>query len=1237
MKLTNSFLWWVALASLVLDPLTKASAQTVANPSFETPNVGPLGNYYSFELDPAAATWIFTGNAGIAANGSGFVYYRPAGTSDGNQFAFLQEYQGTGGAMAQTISGFANGTYIFTFIASQRDTAGRDNTANQTVAVSVDGVPAGTFTPADTNWYPFATTPITLAAGTHTVSFATVVTTGDDTILIDGVGVTIVAANPVLSWATPATITYGTALSSNQLDAIANTPGSFSYSPTSGTVLNAGTSILSVVFTPTDTVDYNSATDSVSLVVLPAPPPSNSLFTVTPIYSFYNGAGFSASSLLAGADGRLYGTLAEGGTNGGGAVFSITTNGYFIWYYFLNGTNGNYPEDLIQGFDGNLYGINDSGGTNDDGAVFSITTNGNLNWSFSFNGADGSFPHSLIQGMDGNLYGDTYEGGTAGLGTAFSVTTKGALNWSFSFVGTNGSYPNPNVIQGSDGKLYGTTYEGGNTNDGSSLNGSGTAFSLFTNGQMNWSSSFPYFYEGFNGSLDAPIQGRDGNLYGATASPYANYSLTTQGGFNWELGFPSYENQYIQYSDARLIQGSEGNLYGLVVSTLRGVDAVTSATTNGSVLWASPLPSGSEGPDYDGFLIQGIGGNVFGETESGGTFNHGRLFAVSTNGNPLWYFAFDGTNGAFPFGGLIEAADGNLYGIAESGGPENHDILFRLSGSNGPAFLVFPLTGETVAAGAPAQLTVVAGGTTPLFYQWQLDGTNLFDNAAFSGSHSTNLTIALPGFVTSGSYQVVVSNAYGSITSGVAILTGLPAPVNDNFSNAIPLGDQTLFGLSFNATLEAGEPYLGGTNTVWWSWTAPNSGVACVDMNGSQGQFIDINGQGQFAVEVFTGNTVSNLTLLTNNLRQVPDGPYGYAQDLFPIATFNAVAGVTYYMQVAGAYGDNSPSNYIAISVQPEGMSISGLQTNLQEDGSTAFSATVKVDNSGLSPETIEIDLVARAGYSATQSAYDGGVSLPSDQLLVSYYITNLPPGTQTNIIVSGVCPAPSPFDAQNFGVGWDIFVNFNGGYQDSVFLFSGYWPDVSGYEGPGGGVVRVDPAPIISTANPLQVVSASINGPASVSANSKANYSGTVYLSNGSTGTSDNFTNTVWTVSPTSSFTISSNGVFSAGSVTSNTPVTITAYYFFAGTEYPISTTVTVLGPLNLGAVGRLSSNRISFILNGQPQTKYVLQTATNLSVPTTWTSVVTNTNGVSGQSSFTNTILSNMPALFYRAVQLP
>ncbi|MGA2848675.1 MAG: FG-GAP-like repeat-containing protein [Terracidiphilus sp.] len=74
-----------------------------------------------------------------------------------------------------------------------------------------------------------------------------------------------------ITWPTPASITYGTALSSTQLDATAPVPGTFTYSPPLGMVLTVGTQQLSVSFVPTDSVDYASATASVSVSVTPAP------------------------------------------------------------------------------------------------------------------------------------------------------------------------------------------------------------------------------------------------------------------------------------------------------------------------------------------------------------------------------------------------------------------------------------------------------------------------------------------------------------------------------------------------------------------------------------------------------------------------------------------------------------------------------------------------------------------------------------------------------------------------------------------------------------------------------------------------------------------------------------------------------------------------------------------------------------------------------------------------------
>ena len=79
---------------------------------------------------------------------------------------------------------------------------------------------------------------------------------------------------PILKWATPAPIIYGTLLSGIQLDATAsynNSPlaGTFVYTPKAGKILNGGSETLSVVFTPTQSAHFATATDSVMLVVNP--------------------------------------------------------------------------------------------------------------------------------------------------------------------------------------------------------------------------------------------------------------------------------------------------------------------------------------------------------------------------------------------------------------------------------------------------------------------------------------------------------------------------------------------------------------------------------------------------------------------------------------------------------------------------------------------------------------------------------------------------------------------------------------------------------------------------------------------------------------------------------------------------------------------------------------------------------------------------------------------------------
>jgi hypothetical protein len=122
----------------------------------------------------------------------------------------------------------------------------------------------------------FAYTPAAgaiLSAGTHTLSVTFTPTDRTDYATATAtVQLTVNQAKPSISWATPAAISYGTALSTTQLDATSPVAGTFAYNPAVGAILSVGTHTLSVTFTPTDTTDYTSATASVQLTVNQATP-----------------------------------------------------------------------------------------------------------------------------------------------------------------------------------------------------------------------------------------------------------------------------------------------------------------------------------------------------------------------------------------------------------------------------------------------------------------------------------------------------------------------------------------------------------------------------------------------------------------------------------------------------------------------------------------------------------------------------------------------------------------------------------------------------------------------------------------------------------------------------------------------------------------------------------------------------------------------------------------------------
>ncbi|MGC2637039.1 MAG: hypothetical protein WA294_07655, partial [Acidobacteriaceae bacterium] len=122
-----------------------------------------------------------------------------------------------------------------------------------------------------------------------------------------GVSLTVNQATPTVSWPTPASITLGTPLSLAQLDATASVPGTLDYVPAAGTVLGVGSQTLNVTFTPTDTVDYATATANVALTIYNPGPIIPHTIQITGdaddgFYDNHDGTGWHMDPESAGAD-----------------------------------------------------------------------------------------------------------------------------------------------------------------------------------------------------------------------------------------------------------------------------------------------------------------------------------------------------------------------------------------------------------------------------------------------------------------------------------------------------------------------------------------------------------------------------------------------------------------------------------------------------------------------------------------------------------------------------------------------------------------------------------------------------------------------------------------------------------------------------------------------------------------------------------------------------------------------
>ena len=241
--------------------------------------------------------------------------------------------------------------------------------------------------------------------------------------------------------------------------------------------------------------------------------------------------GRDLNGLVFGADGNLYGTAADFGTYGGGTVFMMTPSGVVTILHQFGSTPSDIsnPVSLIVGNDGNFYGT--AGGTTTPSVVFKMVTDGTsggttltvIGTSPSMQPACCVPAGRFIQATDGNFYGLT-QGISRGpvnppdFGTVFEVAaTGGGYVLKHEFVGADGWMPAV-IIEGRDGNIYGVT---ASSTIGPPASAAGTVFEMAPDGTTTVLYSLTASSDGrAPGSL---IQGVDGSLYGMTGGGGAGF------------------------------------------------------------------------------------------------------------------------------------------------------------------------------------------------------------------------------------------------------------------------------------------------------------------------------------------------------------------------------------------------------------------------------------------------------------------------------------------------------------------------------------------------------------------------------------------------------------------------------------------------------------------------------------------------------------------------------------------
>jgi hypothetical protein len=182
-----------------------------------------------------------------------------------------------------------------------------------------------------------------------------------------------------------------------------------------------------------------------------------------------------------------------------------------------------------------------------------------------------------------------------------------------------------------------------------------------------------------------------------------------------------------------------------------------------------------------------------------------------------------------------------------------------------------------------------ATGEPPPCFQWRKNGVNI------PGATNDSLTVTNVRPADGGSYSVVVANALDTAASVAALLlvnVTSQAPPADHFTNRLSLSGASGYarGTNLLATREPGEPrHAGkfGSNSVWYTWQAPDHGIATFRTAGSTFDTL---------LAVYTGTNLDRLETVARD-----EDRAGF---LTSEVRFNTIGNESYQIAIDGYVGE---------------------------------------------------------------------------------------------------------------------------------------------------------------------------------------------------------------------------------------------------------------------------------------------------------------------------------------------